>query len=784
MRFPFLFKEKEKKPEVAIEEKKARITLLKKELLSGQSVLYENSQFEPYNPAQLYQKRGGYSLYDKIRQDDQVHSVLAYKKSIILGGGWTIESEDDKVKEFWDITLREMFSDDDDMTFDGALYQILTALDYGFSISEIVVNSGPIEGFGGGNYWYLKKLKTQAPHGFEIKTDGKSNIEEIMQWGGNGQPINIPPEKVLLFVHQGEFGNPYGNADLTIAVYRSYWSKDNIIKFWNIGLERAAVPWYFGKYPENTDEETLDDFEKSLKNIQAKAAMIMDDRFDVEEKGGKTEFGEAFDRAIDKHNLLMARAMLMPDLMGMSGHQSQSGGLGGNKDQSQYDMFLGVMKSLGNKMEALLNRRIISPLTKLNFGKDVKARIKFNELTKDQKYKAANTFMDFVQKGQHTPDIDQKKWLMNILGAPIEKMEEDHAEKEKEEKERKEKEAKGLLAPGGSGSSFPPGGAGKPGMPPLPLQVPPRQSQPTPAAEPVKPKGFSVSRETNMAAETYNGKALTRFERKVNFSKIEKGLDDIQNKSKKEIAVIIKEMINDLMGKVIKRKMIENKRFDLINGLAISGDVGLRKEINAMMKNAYREGLESTVKAENMAIFDTEPMLGNADVANWLKEAAIFRTTKTSQELLEISKDTLIEGIRSGAGVKETMKMLEKEYSGWDEVGGAPRIENIVRTNTASAFNQARKMEFKKLGDTIAGYQYSAIMDGRTSEVCEALHGKVLKPDEIDAYSPPTHYQCRSLLVPIFADELESEGEQFKDFKNVNTVKTEREKGGFLKLVK
>jgi SPP1 gp7 family putative phage head morphogenesis protein len=122
--------------------------------------------------------------------------------------------------------------------------------------------------------------------------------------------------------------------------------------------------------------------------------------------------------------------------------------------------------------------------------------------------------------------------------------------------------------------------------------------------------------------------------------------------------------------------------------------------------------------------------------------------------------------------------MLEDEFTAWDmmdSVGGG-RIETIVRTNTLAAFNEARGQQFAKLGDAIIGYEYSAVMDSRTSDICAALDKKFITPAEYDYYNPPNHYNCRSILVPIFHDE-QSEADNLGD-----PPATNREKGGFLTL--
>jgi SPP1 gp7 family putative phage head morphogenesis protein len=55
----------------------------------------------------------------------------------------------------------------------------------------------------------------------------------------------------------------------------------------------------------------------------------------------------------------------------------------------------------------------------------------------------------------------------------------------------------------------------------------------------------------------------------------------------------------------------------------------------------------------------------------------------------------------------------------------------------------------------VIGFLYSAIIDGRQTEVCEFLDGKILRPDTEDtnALTPSNHFNCRSILIPVTKDE-------------------------------
>lgn len=740
----------------------------KTEISHSESTLYADSQEKPYNPDLLYKKRGNYDLFDEMREDDQVHAAITLKKNTILGTDWYIDTDDENVREFWEVSLKKYFSDDDSHTFENVLYEKLTALDYGFSMSEIVIDSVIMPELGNKPFWILKKLKTRAPHSFELHTDKYGNLSDIVQWGAVGDNLHLPKDKMMLFVHQGEFGNPYGKSDLNKSVYRSQWSKDNIIKFQNIALERFGAPLLKGTYPANTDDETKSRFKLMLKNVMSKTAFMTRDDFNIDMIGGGQTISDAFDRAIDKHNLMIARAILVPDLLGFSGSQTSSGGLGSSMGDGQINTFFSICKRINSELTALVNRRIIGPLTKANFGPDTWAELKFRSSTKEQELLSASKFTELMKSG-YQPTNDQKIWLMDVIGAPTNEMEKQIEENPEGDQQPDTDKPGEIVKPKEKEPEK------------LPEKAKPVESKPPKKEETKEDDDKTINEKLNADAVKVHSdfsREKTEFEKKVDFKEIENDLNNLEASYIPKVADKIKAVINNLMATIEKKKIIENKKFTAINELELKGMVELRKIFKDMFRDSYKSGLVSIATLKNNSVIEIDPALDTAETVTWMKEAAIYTTNVEGAELLKVSRGTLADGIRSGSGTKEIMKMLNKEFEKYDLTVGAHRVENIVRTNSLRAFNQARLNEFAKQKSMISGYQFSAIMDGRTSEVCTSHDGKKFSIDDGDRLNPPLHYQCRSVLVPIYFDEVEGE------FQPDKLPQTEKEKGGFLKLIK
>ena len=62
----------------------------------------------------------------------------------------------------------------------------------------------------------------------------------------------------------------------------------------------------------------------------------------------------------------------------------------------------------------------------------------------------------------------------------------------------------------------------------------------------------------------------------------------------------------------------------------------------------------------------------------------------------------------------------------------------------------------------IEAYQYQAIIDNRTTLFCESHDGQVIKASdgELTFINPPNHFNCRSLITPIFVFEESEESKK------------------------
>jgi SPP1 gp7 family putative phage head morphogenesis protein len=90
------------------------------------------------------------------------------------------------------------------------------------------------------------------------------------------------------------------------------------------------------------------------------------------------------------------------------------------------------------------------------------------------------------------------------------------------------------------------------------------------------------------------------------------------------------------------------------------------------------------------------------------------------------------------------------------------RLETIFRTNLITAYNEGRHaiISAPTVKRARPYWRFDATMDDRVTDECEELNGTILPADDPfwSSHTPPLHFNCRSILVPLTAEEAGEEG--------------------------
>ncbi len=368
------------------------------------------------NPDALVQKKG-LAIYDDMKRDATVKAVLFVKKFTRLSTGHIIKpasdsSQDVAIAKFYERQLEQIPG-----TVMQMLLGMMTSLDYGYSIMEenyYFINEGEDAGKIG-----LASVKSKKPHDFNFKLDNFSNIEALIQEQNVGKNIELPPDKFLIMSWMPEWENPYGIADLRSA-YQAWWQKDVLMRFQAMFLERYAGPILWGTYPPGTDQVTKNLLLEIMEDIQFQTVAIKPEGVDIEDMKLDRSGSELYAKAISYRDTQIARAMLVPELLGFTDKGATGSFALGKK---QFDLFLGILKHLGRTLEEVIREQLTIPFIKWNFSVTDFPEFKFLPLTEESPEIKAKILSILVSAGLvDAEDEGVRNFIVDFIGILPEKM--------------------------------------------------------------------------------------------------------------------------------------------------------------------------------------------------------------------------------------------------------------------------------------------------------------------------------------------------------------------------
>ena len=158
-----------------------------------------------------------------------------------------------------------------------------------------------------------------------------------------------------------------------------------------------------------------------------------------------------------------------------------------------------------------------------------------------------------------------------------------------------------------------------------------------------------------------------------------------------------------------------------------------------------REILEDFMNYEDLG--EWESVIPQAAI-DWLENYTPTLAGNLSNSVLEGVREVIRNSLQTGSTLQERMKALRESASEFSRMTDA-RIESIARTEITRADTLGRLSSMKN-NDDVIGVEFSAVMDDRTTEMCQSRHGLVMRLDDprLPENTPPIHPRCRSLLLP------------------------------------
>ena len=248
-------------------------------------------------------------------------------------------------------------------------------------------------------------------------------------------------------------------------------------------------------------------------------------------------------------------------------------------------------------------------------------------------------------------------------------------------------------------------------------------------------KSFNIS-----GKKAINPKKKKKFDHKRVKKEMQKQEDSLRGSTAKSVAKIAEAAKKKLPGLVVKNKYKDIQSYS----------VPYKNEVK---DNFVKNGVGTFKAGQNL-----------------FKEIA----GKKAMKLSDYEKLVRVEGLQSGENYvlslekaikTDVLAAVSRQLSENDVIGIIDKAINrqvsindaTFRTVTTKFYNEALLKEAYENRDFVKRMQFSAILDNRTSDRCERLDGAIVAVDspEFDKITPPLHFNCRSMWVPITEDDIE-----------------------------
>jgi len=682
-----------------------------------QSAYYDDSYRQPYNPDDLFRKDYGYKVYREMLKDDQVSVCLQLKKDLVIGSGFDIISEDkgESVKE----DIQKALYEDPEYSFDEMLYEILSSYEFGFSVSEKIFkhrSDGTLT---------LKYIKTRHPSTWLLHVDDGGNVEKFEQQGGKTK-VELDPKCLIHYVNNRSFQNPYGTSDLRAAYY-AWFTKTQVIRYYGMFLEKSIGPIPVAKYPMGTPQAQVDQLYDAVRSFQSKTALTIPKEVEIEFLNSGND-GDAYVKAINLFNMFIGRSLFVPDLVGLQGSETSGGSQALGKEQ--LDLFLKHISRRRALLERVINREIIQPIVQYNHGfVDVYPKFQFRPVQEDDQLSFSKLWLEASRSGAIPVSEQEIQHFKKSIKFPHNTVTEED------------------LAIGDNPNT------GKPQeeQDNVEQAEPPEKDSSAKKDEPVKKKEFSLEPRTS-------------YEKKVNFAEIKFALDSADLNVMTDTKPIFEKIAYDVIDQIERKKILDKQKIDMVDGIKINHLKDLKLALKKTFREVFLRGkseARTEVNKKDMA----KPLASDKFLEMLEKETFSF-VGDWQYDISKRVRQTLIAAIKDGRPLSDVTEEILQTITG---ESNKTRIERFARTKHTEIYNKGRLEYFKDSG-VVAAYQYSAILDDRTSDICADLDGKIFSDGSEPV--PPLHFYCRSTLVPIT---------KYEDFTPDRTVETTDENGNDIK---
>ena len=697
---------------------KDRIIPVKADEVGGSGVEIQGGFFEEDYLSDLQYQNCGYETFDKMRrQDYQIKQALRAIMTPIQSAKYSYKSKDAldekqiQQAKFKNDVLKKFMC----KSFSESITEILSYLVFGFAVFEPTFYTRETSEYG--------LITTLRDFGFrkqstieEWTLDDNGNIISIRQRinvGDHQKDVEIPGDEVIVFSNEREGANWEGISILRSA-YGPYFRKSIMLKMDLVGLEKMAIgtPVAYIDQALSNDTAELDKLKSVLQKYTKHESQFILLPESMKDKGFEIVKGEynntAMDGSIKREDVSILNSVLASFLaIGVLK-------VGGNaQNDGQMELFLNSLNHIAQYICQQIDP-IIHQTYVMNFGEpEIELNLECSGISKKNLKDNADIISTLTKAGLITPDATLESHLRDRNELPLR---EETEEGEQDIEDKKEDD----------------------------VEQEPDEDQ-TPDEDTEEPDEEIQNSEFKL-----EHRDLTDAERRVDLDEIEKDFDQSEVKYEKTIKPVLTKMRGKFLADVKSALNNKNREKSLM-----SINVGFTSQLQKDLKETIKGFVDKGEKQASGELNAPRDLQDDGVVKN-VSTRILFQSQEISEDVARGVKksgvnsalNALADGLDDDAIIQQVDEDL-KEFadSGVPVAGKGATVNQFINTGRNNFFFRNKSL--------VQGFQFSAVIDTRTTHICRSLDKQTFSASDVKSFDlrPPLHWNCRSILVPILMSQ-------------------------------
>jgi phage gp29-like protein len=299
------------------------------------------------------------SSYAEMRLDPTVNYCIGVITTSILAEGYQIAPADEKDRGA--LAMAAAIKDNlDAIDLESHLDDALDAVWRGFNAQEIVWEYGSRKRF------WLKDLAQLSADQMAFTVDDMMRVTQIRSRpliGGTPYQV-VPTGKAWLHVHEQSRSKPAGESILEPA-WRAWNSKNRLLQFWGLSLQRFGSPQWKVTIPATTPPEKQSTILSTFQNGRLDGVYMVPEDCTAEVVNPTQWANLTYEAAVDFQDGEMVKAML---LFATPGGQRGITHVTGSSLEVLNRSTTHMLARMSRELCASLNRQVIQPLCMANWA--------------------------------------------------------------------------------------------------------------------------------------------------------------------------------------------------------------------------------------------------------------------------------------------------------------------------------------------------------------------------------------------------------------------------------